>query len=475
MKYLLALCLFIAHCFSVSVFAGKYTPEGLYDISRHKLDNGLEIYLKERHEAKNTSIRLVVNYGTDDNECGKTETAHYLEHLLFTGTSKYTEKELDDLIEDNGGAWNAFTASETTTYQIDIYSPYTKLALNTLHEIITDSTISDDNIATTLDIINREAGGEYSWLTRYLYTLDIGKSGFDKASEVIYSEEEYCSVIESFKDISREDIISAFDEFYVPNNMALILVGDFDSEKILNVIKKSFGIMESKEINYTRSSGEHYYEPQEIFTSTLEPLIGSNAEVYVRYRVPGRMSMESLKITMLAFYLSQDLHDIIRIDKGLSYSAGAGANKLNNYGTLDLYADSDIENMGVITDIMLAEVDKLISSPIEREKFDRIKRGALLGYASSFEDNATIASFYESAWLSLLTMDRFIQLEDAIEKVTPEEIQDIAIKYLGREKAIINHDAPTLSYGQMYVIIGLLMLLLVYSSRRRIARFIKRQ
>ncbi len=475
MKYFLALCLFIANYFSVSVFAGKYTPEGLYDISRHKLDNGLEIYLKERHEAKNTAIRLVVNYGTDDNECGKTETAHYLEHLLFTGTSKHTEKELDDLIEDNGGAWNAFTASETTTYQIDIYSPYTELALNTLHEIITDSTISDDNIETTLDIINREAGGEYSWLTRYLYTLDIGKSGFDKASEVIYSEEEYCSVIESFKDISREDIISAFDRFYVPNNMALILVGDFDSEKILSVIKKSFGMMESKKIDYVRSSGQHHYEPQEIFTSTLEPLIGSDAEVYIRYRIPGRMSKESLKITMLAFYLSQDLHDIIRIDKGLSYSAGAGANKLNSYGTLDLYADSDIENMGVITDIMLAEVEKLVSSPIEQEKFDRIKRGALLGYASSFEDNATIASFYESAWLSLLTMDRFIQLEDAIEKVTPEEIQDIAIKYLSREKAVINHDAPTLSYEKMYVIIGLLILLLAYSSRRRIARFIKRQ
>ncbi len=365
MKYFFALCFFIGNCFSVSVLAGKYTPEGLYDVSRHKLDNGLEIYLKERHEAKNTSIRLVVNYGTDDNVCGKTETAHYLEHLLFTGTSKHTEKELDSLIGDNGGSWNAATASETTTYQIDIYSPYTELALNTLHEIITGSTISDENVRTTLDIINREAGGEYSWLTRYLYTLGIGKSGYDKASEVIYSEQEYCPIIESFKDVSREDIISAFNRFYVPNNMALILVGDFDSKKALDVIKKSFGKMKSKTIEHVRPSGDHQYEPQGVFTSTLEPLIGSDAEVYIRYRIPGRMSKESLKITLLSIYLSQDLHDIIRIDKGLSYSAGAGANKLNNYGTLDLYADSDIENMVIITDIMLSELDALISSAIE--------------------------------------------------------------------------------------------------------------
>lgn len=439
------------------------------------MDNGLEIYLKERHEAKSTSIRLIVNYGTDDNKCGKKETAHYLEHLLFTGTSKHTEKELDDLIEDNGGAWNATTASETTSYQIDIYSPYTELALDTLHEIITDSTISEENVKTTLDIINREAGGEYSWFTRFLYTLDIGKPGYDKASEVLYSEEEYCPIIESFKDISREDIISAFDKFYVPNNMALIVVGDFDSDKILSVIEESFGRMTSKELEYVRPSGAHHFEMQETFTSTLVPLIGNDAEVYIRYRVPGRMSKESMKITLLSVLLSQDLYNIIRIDKGLSYSTGAGTNKFNNYGTLDLYADSDIENMEIITDIMFAEIDKLISAPIEQEKFDRIKRGLLLGYVSSFEDNATIAGFYENAWLSLLTMDGFIQLEDAIEKTTPEDIQGLAIKYLGREKAIVNHDAPTLSYEQIYIIIGLLMLLFIYSIRRRIVRYINRQ
>ncbi len=71
-------------------------------------------------------------------------------------------------------------------------------------------------------------------------------------------------------------------------------------------------------------------------------------------------------------------------------------------------------------------------------------------------------------------MDKFVRIEDAIEKITPEEIQDIAIKYLARDKAIINHDAPTLTYEELYVIAGLLMLLVVYSIRRRMARTINR-
>ena len=173
MKLPITLLILISYLYPITSISGKYTPEGLQNVESHRLDNGMEVYLKERHEARSTSIRLVVNYGSDDNECGKTETAHYLEHLLFTGTSKHSENELDKLIEDNGGSWNAFTYDELTIYEIDIYAPYTDLALEVLYEIITDSTISEENVKTTLDIITREAGGKHTWLSRFLYDLDI--------------------------------------------------------------------------------------------------------------------------------------------------------------------------------------------------------------------------------------------------------------------------------------------------------------
>jgi len=473
MKYISLFLTILLLCLSSRSKAGEYTPEGLYDITRHKLSNGLEIYLKERHESKSSSIRLSVNYGADDNECGKTETAHYLEHLLFTGTSKHTEKQLDEIIEDNGGYWNAGTGSEDTTYEIDIYSKYTELALTTLHEILTDSTISDENVKTTLDIINREAGGSYSWFSRYLYTLNIGKSGFDKSSEVLFAKDEYCPIIESFEDISREDIVTAFKKFYVPNNMALIIVGDFDTESVLNLIEKTFGTMRSRETNYMRASGEHSYPPQNTFTGTLNPIRGNDAEVYVRYRVPGRNSDDEFIFSLLSLYLSQDLHNSIRIDKGLSYSASAAIRKYENYGSLELYADSEIDNLQTVTDLMLAEVNNLRTAPISQDKFERIKRGLLLGYASSFQSNSDIAGFYASAWPDLLNMNKFTQLEQILQKITPEDIHRIAKKYLGREKALISHESPTLTYEQTYAAIGILLLLLAYSIKRRVTKYKK--
>jgi predicted Zn-dependent peptidase len=471
MKKIASFLTFFSLCLSSPLKAGEYTPEGLYDITRHKLSNGLEVYLKERHESKSTSIRLSVNYGADDNECGKTETAHYLEHLLFTGTSKHTERELDDIIEDNGGYWNAGTGAEDTTYEIDIYSKYTELALTTLHEILTESTISDDNVKTTLDIINREAGGSYSWFSRYLYTLNIGKSGFDKASEVLFAEDEYCPIIESFEDIHRDDIVTAFKKFYVPNNMALIIVGDFDSESILNLIEQTFGRMSANETNHVRASGEYSYPPQDTFSGTLNPIRGNDAEAYVRYRIPGRGSDDEFIFSLLSLYLSEDLYNSIRIDKGLSYSASASISKYENYGSLELYADSEIENLQTVTDLMLSEVENLQAAPISQDKFDRIKRGLLLGYASSFQSNSDIASYYASVWPDLLNINKFIQLEQVLQKITPEDIHRVAKKYLGREKALISHESPTLTHEETYITIGVLLLLTVFSIRRRIIKY----
>jgi len=108
LNYLIAAFLTVAVVSSTGL-AGEYTPPGLYDIEYYQLPNQMRVVLKERHQARSVSYRVVVNIGTADYPCGSRETPHFLEHLLFTGTSMHEESELDDLIEGHGGSWNAFT------------------------------------------------------------------------------------------------------------------------------------------------------------------------------------------------------------------------------------------------------------------------------------------------------------------------------------------------------------------------------
>src|SRR5262245_64609547 len=127
---------------TVDSVASEYNPSGLYDVDYFKLANRFDVILKNRPDSQNVAVRLVVGVGLRNFPCNKRETPHFLEHLLFMGTSKHSEAELKRLIEDHGGAWNGYTSPTETGYQIDIYDKHLRLAIVTLHEIITDTIIT---------------------------------------------------------------------------------------------------------------------------------------------------------------------------------------------------------------------------------------------------------------------------------------------------------------------------------------------
>ena len=81
--------------FNAAVTAGEYSPPGLYDVEHYVLANGLRVILKPREGARNVSFRIVVGVGHHEYDCGWQELPHFLQHLLFTGTSRHSESELE--------------------------------------------------------------------------------------------------------------------------------------------------------------------------------------------------------------------------------------------------------------------------------------------------------------------------------------------------------------------------------------------
>ena len=139
-RQLLSVCLVFIFCLvsQQSILASEYSPPGFYDVESVQLENGLDVIFKHRPGAHTLSLRVRVGVGQMDFPCESRETPHFLEHLLFSGTSKYSEAELEHLVADHGGGWNSFTGSEETVYQMDIYSRYADFAINTLYEILND-------------------------------------------------------------------------------------------------------------------------------------------------------------------------------------------------------------------------------------------------------------------------------------------------------------------------------------------------
>ena len=127
------------------------------------------------------SIRVVVDVGQLDFDCENRELPHLAEHLMFSGTSTHTESELDDLIESLGGSWNAVTNPWNTTYELDIHHDYVYDGLAVLHEMFTDTQLTDETVQIAKDVIDLEAGGAPGPVQQYLYRNGIMLGSADKA------------------------------------------------------------------------------------------------------------------------------------------------------------------------------------------------------------------------------------------------------------------------------------------------------
>jgi predicted Zn-dependent peptidase len=475
-KHFLAVFLVLALCIfpSSPVLASQYSPEGFYDPEYLVLENGLKVVLKQRDVTHSVAIRLAVDVGTSDFECGMQELPHFLEHLLFTGTSKHSEAELDALIDENGGSWNASTGDERTVYEIDMYSPKVFLALDVLHEIITDSQISNENVELSRYIIHRESGGKPSRLKQALYRRGIGQGAYVKALLSLFPDSNVvCPDLQTAERITRDDVVELYEKYYVPNNMVLVVVGEFAKGPLMEKIRRTFGQMAGKPLDKKEFTlKEPANAGPRAFSGTFSPILGSDATSGIITKTEGYESNDFYVLSVMETYLDTRLYEKIRIERGLSYAPQSQFWANRHFGMFYVGADVNIDDVKEVGNIMREELVSLREGSYDPADIDDSKRSILLFNAQGYESNSDIADYY-AAWSHELERGGLINYEDGIEKVGPSDVQRVAARYFADEKMISLKSQPTLTYTQLYVIIGIAILLAVLLALRLVGKLRK--
>jgi len=447
---------------SPSAASSEYSPPGLYEVDHRTLANGMDVIFKQRPGAHTLSVRLWVGVGMQDYECELQETPHFLEHLLFTGTSRYSEAELEHLVADHGGSWNAYTGNEETVYEMDIYSRFPDVAINTLYEILTDSVISEENVETSRDIIHREVGGKPSIIRQWFRLRGFGVNGTEKAVMKLLPGVDYvCEGLRTADDISRQDILDTYDRYYVPDNMALIVVGDFEYESMLELISQSFGRIPSTPAPKRRLPDPGIpldYEPE---TGTLSPLLSNDAVIGILYGIPGFWSDDIFPLMLIEQYLDFRIGEEIRIKRGLSYSPGVWRETLSKFGLFSIYADVDLDDIDEAMAIIKAEMTGLVEQSMDAELLEKSKLKILLQNVQGYESNSQFANYYASDYVYFKEKGYYEDIEARIEAVTPGDIARVARKYLALDKGIEIYEIPTLTSTQFYILMSVLIILLL--------------
>ncbi len=206
--------------------------------TRMTYENGMEVIFKENHSSPMITSIVFIRAGAKyENEFNNGIT-HFLEHLLFDGTKNRSRLEISDGVENHGGYINAFTRKDLTAYLVLMPSEHIEYGLEIQADQLFNSIFPVEELPKERKVVIEEIQKDNDNETDRAYDFFNAKSMAGTAYE--RSVLGYKNIINS---IPREQIISYWKQFYAPNNMVALVIGDFDTDEMIETYRSIYGVI----------------------------------------------------------------------------------------------------------------------------------------------------------------------------------------------------------------------------------------
>ncbi|MEE1253941.1 MAG: insulinase family protein [Paludibacteraceae bacterium] len=458
-------------------------------LTEYKLDNGLTVMLWEDHDQPDVTGYVVVRAGAVDEPAEYTGLAHYLEHMLFKGTQKIgaldweAEKPIYDSIialydqycettdpeqreklatqinecsmreakvsstEDffnlldliGAEGVNAFTSFDVTAY----HNSFPEAEMYRWLTIFSDRLI--DPVFRTFQAELENVFEEYN-----MYANNPSSQASKQLMQDIYKGSPYERDVighpEHLKNPRLSKLIEFYNTWYVPNNMALILVGDFDAEAAKPMIAETFSRLQPKELPARPSYPEVQLTGSKHYNLGYSPQI---AWVYpgVKANDPEQEVLEF--VCNLLSNGQTGLLDKVTIDGEVQY-AGVGLDARRNTGRIIVqavpYYDANqqmFESDKATEKIVMKEIDKIKAGEISDEMIASLKRMYAQSYKVANESSESKMNWLLSAFMYNMPLEQVLNANDHIQALTKEEIVRVAKKYFNQDHMTISFDEAT--------------------------------
>ena len=433
----------------------------------YTLDNGLKVYMSVNKEQPRLQTMVAVRVGSKNDPAETTGLAHYFEHLMFKGTDKFgtqnfeAEKPLLDEIERlfevyrvttdeverkaiyakidsvsqeaskyaipneydklmqaiGASGTNAWTSYDETNYVEDIPSNQIENWAKIQAERFANATIR--GFHTELETVYEEYN---MGLTR-----DNGKL-FDKVMATIFPDHPYGTQTtigagEHLKNPSITNIKNYYKTYYVPNNIAVCMAGDFDPDEAIKIVDKYFGKLEP---NANLPKVEAYH-PKRLTEIKEAEVYGLESEtVAIAWPLEGARSKGALIGEILSSVLSNGSCGLIDTDLLQSQKvldAGGYVEHLADAGIAMLAGEpKQGQTLEEVRDLLLAEVEKLRNGEFDEELLKSIIANYRKGEMSQLENNFALAYRMESAFINGLEWKDVATELDRAAKLTKEDL-----------------------------------------------------
>jgi len=406
-------------------------------VRRTVLPSGVRILTEAIASTRSVSFGIWVGVGSRDERPAACGVSHFLEHLLFKGTSTRSALDISVEIEAVGGETNAFTAKEYTCYYARVLDDDLPLAVDVMCDLVTDSVLADGDVEIERGVILEEIA---------MHDDEPGDEVHDIFTESVYGDHSLGRLIsgteETIAPMTREQISDFYRERYVSPKIVVAAAGNLDHDVVVDRVTAAFGRVERFAVAgepAPRRSGDVRVPVRaggvvvrEKDTEQAHVVLGGEGLARTDER---RFALGTLN-NVLGAGMSSRLFQEIRERRGLAYSVYSYTTQYSDTGIFAVYAGcapGKVDEVLTITRDELAKVAAHGVSDVEVERGKGMFKGALV---LNLEDTGSRMSRLgkgELAYGDLLSVD---QLLSRIDAVTPEAVREIAATVLSAPRSL---------------------------------------
>lgn len=389
------------------------TDEDIRDV---RLANGIRVVTERMPEARSVTLGVWVGVGGRDEPAALAGASHFLEHLLFKGTSTRSARQIAEAIDAVGGEMNAFTSREHTAYYTRLPATQVDLGLGILGDVVSDPAFRPHEVEAERQVILEEILMNLDMPEDHVHTLlaEAMFPGHPLGREVLGDRD-------TVEAVTRDQIDEFFRHWYRPRNLVVTAAGALDHDHIA----AAFGASLS-----APAGGE---PPRRTAPTTPpEALVLDSDATEQAHVAMGWWGVDSddddryaltIANQVLGGGMSSRLFQEVREERGLCYSVYSWASTYADAGTAGVYAGTAPSRAGELMAVIDDEIAKIAASGVTESE---------LGVAKGFVEGSLVLGLEDSGsrmarlGRSLMARDEIVPIDEQLTRIRAVTTDDVA-------------------------------------------------
>src|SRR6202167_2512205 len=401
------------------------------NIRRQKLPNGLTVITEQMQHIRSASIGIWLQTGSRDEDAEWNGISHYIEHMVFKGTSHRTAEEIARQVDSIGGNLDAFTAKECICFNVKVLDEHVPTALDILSDLVLNPNFDPADITRERGVIMEEIKMDEDnpdYLVHEIFTQNFWKD-HPLGKPILGTKE-------TVRKFEREAVLDTYSHRFAPGNIIVAAAGHLNHDEFVDLVVKHFEHLQPAK------NGFHSAEPKIVPRIVLRNKKALE-QVQLCVGVPAypiaheKRHAGYILSTLLGGGMSSRLFQNIRERQGLAYSIYSDLNPYRDTGCMAVYVGTSLASATKVVKAVVSEFHNLKIEPVPAEELrrakDQLKGSLMLSLESSTARMSNLAR-------QEMYFDRFQDLDELaqkIEAVTADDLQRLAQEFFKTESVAV--------------------------------------